>query len=117
MPIFNLLLFIITLLAGSVPLWFKGLNDRSMNLLLAFSGSFLLSITFLHLLHETFEELHATAGLYLLIGFFLQLIIQKVVHLLLQFFLLFLNGLTHLLLFALLHLLLKTFLDVLELLL
>ena len=80
MPIFNLLLFIITLLAGSVPLWFKGLNDRSMNLLLAFSGSFLLSITFLHLLHETFEELHATAGLYLLIGFFLQLIIQRFTH-------------------------------------
>ncbi|HYD22701.1 MAG TPA: ZIP family metal transporter [Flavipsychrobacter sp.] len=80
MPIFNLLLFIITLLAGSVPLWFKGLNDRSMNLLLAFSGSFLLSITFLHLLHETFEELHATAGLYLLTGFFLQLIIQRFTH-------------------------------------
>jgi zinc transporter ZupT len=80
MPLFNLSLFIITLLAGSVPLWFRALNNKGMNLLLAFSGSFLLSITFLHLLHETFEELHAEAGLYLLIGFFLQLVIQRFTH-------------------------------------
>lgn len=80
MLVYNLLLFIISLLAGSVPLWFKGLDNKRMNLLLAFSGAFLLSITFLHLLHETFEELHAAAGIYLLCGFFLQLIIQRFTH-------------------------------------
>jgi zinc transporter ZupT len=51
-----------------------------MHTLLAFSGAFLLSITFLHLLPETFEELPASAGIYLLTGFFLQLIIQKFTH-------------------------------------
>ncbi|MBL7718120.1 MAG: ZIP family metal transporter [Flavipsychrobacter sp.] len=80
MQLYNLLLFIITLIGGSVPLWFKGINDRKMHLLLAFSGSFLLSIVFLHLLHETFEELHTAAGIYLLTGFFLQLVIQRFTH-------------------------------------
>lgn len=80
MALFNLLLFIISFVAGSIPLWFRQLNNKGMNLLLAFSGSFLLSITFLHLLHETFEELHASAGVYLLAGFFLQLVIQRFTH-------------------------------------
>ncbi len=51
-----------------------------MHLLLAFSGSFLLSITFLHLLPETFKELGEMAGIYLLAGFFLQLLIQRFTH-------------------------------------
>lgn len=77
---YNLLLFIITFAGGSIPLWFKGMDDRRMHYLLAFSGSFLLSITFLHLLPETFTELGAKAGLFLLIGFFFQLLIQRVTH-------------------------------------
>jgi len=81
MHIFNGLgLFIITFLGGSVPLWVKGLDDRRMHYLLAFSGSFLLSITFLHLLPETFSSLGSKAGLLLLSGFFVQLIIQRVTH-------------------------------------
>lgn len=75
-----LLLFAITFIGGSLPLWFKNLNDKQMHLLLAFSGSFLLSITFLHLLPETFTELGSKAGFYLLIGFFLQLILQRFTH-------------------------------------
>jgi zinc transporter ZupT len=77
---YNLLLFIITFAGGSIPLWFKGLDDRRMHYLLAFSGSFLLSITFLHLLPETFTELGAKAGFFLLAGFFLQLLIQRITH-------------------------------------
>jgi zinc transporter ZupT len=77
---YNILLFIITFLGGSVPLWVKGLDDKKMHYLLAFSGSFLLSITLLHLLPETFEELGSAAGFYLLAGFFLQLIIQRITH-------------------------------------
>lgn len=58
-----------------------------MQLLLAFSGAFLLSITFLHLLPETFEEfrdkLNNTqnhVGYYILGGFFFQLFIQRFTH-------------------------------------
>lgn len=77
---FNILLLIITFLGGSIPLWIKGLDDKKMHLLLAFSGSFLLSITFLHLLPETFEEIGGKAGIYLLAGFFIQLLIQRITH-------------------------------------
>lgn len=77
---YNLLLFAITFAGGSIPLWTKGIDDRRMHLLLAFSGSFLLSITLLHLLPETFEELGSKAGIYLLAGFFIQLLIQRFTH-------------------------------------
>lgn len=75
-----LLLFLVTVIGGSVPFWVKWLDDRRMHNLLAFSGSFLLSITFLHLLPETFEDLSTRAGFYLLVGFFLQLLIQRFTH-------------------------------------
>lgn len=55
-------------------------DEQKMNLLLAFSGSFLLSITFLHLIPETVEDQGYKAGLYLLLGFFLQLLIQRFTH-------------------------------------
>src|ERR1044071_9549548 len=78
--VYNLLLFIVSFAGGSIPLWTKTIDDRRMHLLLAFSGSFLLSITLLHLWPETFEELGSKAGLYLLAGFFIQLLIQRFTH-------------------------------------
>lgn len=81
MPVLpNLLLFLLTLAGGSLPLWLKGIDDRRMHLLLAFSGAFLLSITFLHLLPDTFSEPGGHTGLLLLGGFFLQLLIQRFTH-------------------------------------
>ena len=75
-----LLLFLATLAGGSVPLWWRGLTEGRMQLVMAFSGAFLLAITFLHLLPESFSEIGGKAGFYLLIGFFLQLIIQRFSH-------------------------------------
>ena len=75
-----LLLFIITLLGGSIPLLYKQFKSSWITLLLAFSGSFLLGIITLHLLPETFHELGEKAGLFILGGFFLQLILQRVSH-------------------------------------
>lgn len=49
-------------------------------LLLAFSGSFLLGIVSLHLLPETFHELGEKSGLFILGGFFLQLLLQRLSH-------------------------------------
>lgn len=77
---YNFLLFILTFIGGSIPLWVKKLDDKGMQYLLTFSGSFLLSITFLHLLPETFSELGSKAGFYLIIGFFIQLFIQRITH-------------------------------------
>jgi zinc and cadmium transporter len=76
----NLLLFLLTFLAGVSVLWIRLFNENRMHYLLAFSGSFLLSITFLHLLPETFSELGMNAGLLMLAGFFIQLIIQRITH-------------------------------------
>jgi zinc transporter ZupT len=76
----NLLLAVVTMIGGSMPLVTKVIDDRRMHLLLAFSGSFLLGITCLHLLPETFNDLPQKAGIYLLGGFFLQLLIQRATH-------------------------------------
>lgn len=74
------ILFLVTFAIGSTPLWIKKLDDNAMQYLLAFSGAFLLSITLLHLLPETFHELGGKAGIYLLTGFFIQLFIQRITH-------------------------------------
>jgi zinc and cadmium transporter len=74
-----ILLFIITIAGGLVPIYLKLKPDYS-NYLLAFSGTILLGITFMHLLAETFTELKFNAGIYILIGFFLQLFLQKFSH-------------------------------------
>lgn len=78
--IYSLILFLFTFAGGSAPLWVKKINDDAMQYLLAFSGAFLLSMTFLHLLPETFEEVGSTAGLLILAGFFVQLLIQRLTH-------------------------------------
>lgn len=78
--IYSLLLFLITLVGGSFPLWNRNWNEQKMKYLLAFSGSFLLGITLLHLLPEIFETTGHKAGLYILSGFFLQQIIQRFTH-------------------------------------
>lgn len=77
---FNLLLFLSTFFGGSVPIWSKLWDSKWMHYLLALSGSFLLSITFLHLVPEAVYHLNASAGLLLLAGFFLQQVIQKLTH-------------------------------------
>ncbi len=77
---YSLILFLLTFIGGSLPLWIKKLNDDTMQYMLAFSGAFLLSMTLLHLLPETFEEIGSKAGFFLLVGFFIQLFIQRFTH-------------------------------------
>lgn len=76
----NILLLLVTFVAGLLAMRLKWVDEKRMNLLLAFSGSFLLSITFLHLIPETIQDQGSSAGIYLLIGFFLQLLIQRITH-------------------------------------
>jgi len=78
--IYSILLFIITVAGGSFPLWNRNWNEQKLNYLLAFSGSFLLGITLLHLLPEIFETTGHKAGLYILLGFFFQQAIQRFTH-------------------------------------
>lgn len=77
---YNVILFLVTFLGGSAPLWSRGWTEQRMKYLLAFSGSFLLGITFLHLVPETIAHLGNAAGILLLAGFFGQQFVQRFTH-------------------------------------
>lgn len=74
------LLALFTLIGGLIPLFIKKFQQDYLTLLLTFSGSFLLGITVIHLLPEVFIELGMKAGVFILIGFFLQILLQKFSH-------------------------------------
>ncbi len=80
MNFYFVLLFLITLGAGLLPFYFKKITEKHLQLLLAFSGSFLLGITLLHLLPESFEEIGSQAGGFIFAGFLLQFLLQRFTH-------------------------------------
>lgn len=51
-------------------------NEQVIKLLLAFSGGFLLAIAFIHFIPELYHELDVQAGVFILIGFLVQLILE-----------------------------------------
>lgn len=78
--IFLVLILIFTLIGGAIPLWFRKMQSVVMVYLLAFTGSFLLGITLLHLIPESFEGMGTIAGLFIFLGFFLQVFLQQWSH-------------------------------------
>jgi zinc transporter ZupT len=69
-------LFLVSLLSGAL-VFIKQLQlKEKITFLLSFSGAYLLGICLLHLIPELFESGGESAGLYLLIGFFLQLVLD-----------------------------------------
>jgi zinc and cadmium transporter len=77
--IFFIALTLITIAGGLVPIYLN-IKQSWSPYLLAFSGALLLAITFLHLLPECFENAATPNGIFILIGFFLQLFLQKFSH-------------------------------------
>lgn len=69
------LLFFSVLLSGVAGFFINPGNKKLIKLLLAFSGSYLFSISVTHLLPETYEA-GAGIGLFILLGFFLQIILE-----------------------------------------
>jgi len=55
-------------------------NRNILRLLLAFSGAFLIGITFLILVPEVFREPVPSLGLFVLLGFLLQLVLELLTH-------------------------------------
>ena len=80
MYLYDLILFLITFVGGSIPLWNKSWTEQQMKYLLAFSGAYLLGITLLHLVPEVILENGSMAGAFILVGFFFQQIIQPFTH-------------------------------------
>lgn len=69
-------LFIITLCGGLVGMFIQFKSNNNVKLLLSFTGAFLLSICVTHLLPEVYESHNHTVPLVVLMGFFLQVVIE-----------------------------------------
>ncbi|WP_300978057.1 ZIP family metal transporter [Flavobacterium sp.] len=73
----NYLLPLIAVILGYVlALVFKPKKKTNLKLLLAFSGSFLLSITVIHLLPEVYATKNETIGIYIMMGILFQIILE-----------------------------------------
>ena len=68
------MLFSSVIIGGVLVDLFK--NKKHLKLLLSFSGGFLLTIIFTHILPETYHEIGVSAGYFILIGFLLQLVLE-----------------------------------------
>jgi zinc transporter ZupT len=73
----NYLLPLLSVLIGyGIALVLKPKNKTNLKLLLAFSGSFLLSLTVMHLLPEVYESKNANIGLFIMLGILFQIILE-----------------------------------------
>ncbi len=70
------LLFTLPLLSGLLLFWFKPKSPGKLKLLLSFSGAYLLAITLLHIVPEVYESDKSLAGIFILLGFVLQLVLE-----------------------------------------
>lgn len=59
-----------------ITLFFKPKAKTNLKLLLAFSGSFLLSLTVMHLLPEVYESKNAKIGLFIMLGILFQIALE-----------------------------------------
>jgi zinc transporter ZupT len=73
----NYILPLLSVLIGfSIALWLQPKDKKNLKLLLAFSGSFLLSLTVMHLLPDVYESGNAKVGIFIMIGILFQIILE-----------------------------------------
>ncbi|HRA73986.1 MAG TPA: ZIP family metal transporter, partial [Flavobacterium sp.] len=73
----NYLLPLFSVLLGyGIALFLKPKSKTNLKLLLAFSGSFLLSLTVMHLLPEVYESHNHNIGLFIMAGILFQIILE-----------------------------------------
>jgi zinc transporter ZupT len=73
----NYLLPLLSVLIGYIIAFFlKPTNKTNLKLLLAFSGSFLLSLTVMHLLPEVYESKNSNIGLFIMLGILFQIVLE-----------------------------------------
>lgn len=73
-----LLLFLMVVLSGLSVFLLKVTDQKKIKLLLAFSGSYLLAVSLLHLVPEIYRSSteESMIGIYILLGFFIQLLLE-----------------------------------------
>jgi zinc and cadmium transporter len=69
------LLFLSVLVSG-ISVLFINISSKSLKLFLSFSGSFLFAISVLHLIPELYQSGTDNIGIYILIGFFAQILLE-----------------------------------------
>ena len=73
----NYLLPLLSVLLGyAIALFLQPKNKTRLKLLLAFSGSFLLSLTVIHLLPEVYESHNSLIGIFIMIGILFQIVLE-----------------------------------------
>ncbi|QJB39930.1 ZIP family metal transporter [Chitinophaga oryzae] len=75
-----ILILLATLAGGVIPMTIRRINANFTIYLLAFTGAFLFGVTIMHLLPEVYHELGHSAGIYVVLGFFLQVFLQQLSH-------------------------------------
>jgi len=80
MIIYILILFFSTLLSGVLYFAFQKKYKKNLKLILGFSGGFLLDVSIISLIPETFEHANTYTGIFLLLGFYLQFILDYFSH-------------------------------------
>mgnify|MGYP003391301633 CR=1 FL=1 len=73
---FTLLILSVLVGGGVVSFLEKTNKEKIIKLLLAFSGGFLLSIAFIHFLPELYHHADESIGIWILVGFLVQLILE-----------------------------------------
>lgn len=71
-----IILFLAPLIVGLVVMYLKPTLTSNLKLLLSFSGAFLLSICFLHLIPELYHDYSYSIGIFILVGFLLQILLE-----------------------------------------
>jgi hypothetical protein len=73
----NYILPLLSVLLGYViAIGLKPKGKQNLKLLLAFSGSFLLSLTVMHLLPDVYESHNLYVGIYIMVGILFQIILE-----------------------------------------
>ncbi len=72
-----LLLFLSVLIGGGIGLFLNYRNDNFLRLLLSFSGAYILGITVLHMMPGVFSRETPQTSLWILAGFFVQLLLEQ----------------------------------------
>lgn len=72
-----LILFLAVLVGGSIALYLQNVKAKYLSMVLSFSGAYLLGIAMLHLMPTAFHRPEAEPGLWILIGFFVQLLLEQ----------------------------------------
>ncbi|TWF37245.1 zinc transporter ZupT [Chitinophaga polysaccharea] len=75
-----ILILAATVGGGLIPMTIKRVSANFSIYLLAFTGAFLFGVVIMHLLPEVYHELGHQAGVYIVLGFFLQVFLQQLSH-------------------------------------